>query len=188
MGLKIKSEHLNGLLVFEPQVIQDERGFFMESFKASEFEQFRLPVNYVQDNHSRSLKNVLRGMHFQWDKPQGKLIRVTVGSALVVEVDIRHNSSTLGNNFSIELSAENMNILWVPPGFANGFLALSDYVEMQYKCTAEWNRDGEGSIRWNDPQLNIQWNVDKPVISDKDNSAPTLNEWLSKEESKLFRV
>ena len=188
MGLKIKSEHLNGLIVFEPQVIEDERGFFMESFKASEFLKFGLPVEFVQDNHSRSVKNVLRGLHFQWDKPQGKLIRVTVGSALVVEVDIRFNSPTIGQSFTIELSSENKQILWVPPGFANGFLAKSDWVEMQYKCTAEWNKSGESCLRWNDPELNIQWDIENPVTSQKDNDAQSLSEWLVKEESKILKV
>lgn len=188
MGLKLISEHLNGLKVFEPQVYQDDRGFFMESYRADEFEKLGLPTNFVQDNHSRSMKDTLRGMHFQWEKPQGKLIRVTLGIAFVVEIDIRKNSTTFGKYFAIELSEQNKKILWVPPGFANGFLAKSDWVEMQYKCTAVWNPHGESSIRWNDPNININWGIDKPIISEKDKQAQTLELWSEKEESNNFNL
>ena len=188
MGLKLISEHLNGLKVFEPIVFQDARGFFMESYRADEFEELGLPTNFVQDNHSRSIKGTLRGMHFQWDKPQGKLIRVTIGSALVVEIDIRKNSATFGQYFSIELSDANKNVLWVPPGFANGFLAKSDWVEMQYKCTAIWNPFGESSIKWNDPDINIDWGIENPIISEKDKLAETLKQWSEKPESNSFKI
>lgn len=188
MGLKLISEHLNGLKVFQPNVFYDERGFFMESYRADEFEKLGLPTNFVQDNHSRSIKGTLRGMHFQWDKPQGKLIRVTLGTALVVEVDIRKNSTTFGKYFSIVLSEENKNILWVPPGFANGFLAKSDWVEMQYKCTAVWNPTGESNILWNDPEINIDWGIDKPILSEKDKQAQTLKQWKEKSESDYLKI
>ncbi len=188
MGLKLISENLNGLKVFEPKVFQDARGFFMESYRADEFESLGLPTNFLQDNHSRSIKGTLRGMHFQWDKPQGKLIRVTFGKALVVEVDIRKNSATFGKYFSIELSDYNKNILWVPPGFANGFLAKSDWVEMQYKCTAVWNPSGESNIRWDDSQINFDWGIDKPIMSEKDKQAQTLKQWSEKPESDYFNI
>ncbi len=188
MGLKLIEERLNGLALFEPIVHQDERGFFMETFRADEFDELGLPTDFVQDNHSRSIKNTLRGMHFQWDKPQGKLIRVTVGKARIVEIDIRKNSQSLGEYYSVELSSENKRVLWVPPGFANGFLALSDWCEMQYKCTAFWNPNGESSIRWNDPGVGIDWNTDEPILSKKDAETQTLEEWLSKPEAENFRV
>ncbi len=186
MGLKLVSEHLNGLKVFVPAVFEDSRGFFMESFKASEFEALGLPAVFVQDNHSRSCKGVVRGMHFQWDKPQGKLIRVTVGAAFVAEIDIRKNSPTAAQWFGIELSAANKKVLWVPPGFANGFCATSDWMEMQYKCTAEWNKHGESNILWNDPRVAIDWPVSEALLSDKDAQAQTFDEWMRAKESEAF--
>lgn len=188
MGLEIISRELGGLILFKPAVYEDERGFFMESFRADEFERLGLPTDFVQDNHSRSCRNVIRGMHFQWDKPQGKLIRVTLGSALVVEVDIRRNSPTLGKYFATELSADNKHLLWVPPGFANGFCARSEWVEMQYKCTAVWNKNGESAIRWNDPEIGIDWGIEEPLVSPKDAEAQTLSEWLAREESHYFTI
>lgn len=188
MGLKLISEHLNGLKVFEPAVFGDERGWFLESFRSDEFDKLGLNVTFVQDNHSLSKKGTIRGMHFQWDLPQGKLIRVTRGCAYVVEVDIRKNSNSLGKWFGIDLSEDNKKVLWVPPGFANGFLSKSEIVEMQYKCTNYWNKNGESNIRWNDPELNINWNENEPYISDKDKTAQTLSEWLQKPESENFKI
>jgi dTDP-4-dehydrorhamnose 3,5-epimerase len=188
MGLKLISEYLNGLKLFEPQVFCDDRGFFMESFRRDQLSVFGIKEEFIQDNHSGSVKNTLRGMHFQWDKPQGKLIRVTVGQAMVVEVDIRVDSPTLGNYESIILSAENKRMLWVPPGFANGFLTLSDWCEMQYKCTAYYNHNGESGILWNDPALGIEWGLADPIISEKDAKALTLNQWLEYKESKNFKI
>ena len=173
-------------MLFEPDVFEDKRGFFMESYRADQFEQLSLPTDFVQDNHSRSSKGVLRGMHFQWEKPQGKLIRVTMGAAFVVEVDIRKNSPTLGKWFGIELSAENKKILWVPPGFANGFYTLSQWAEMQYKCTALWNKHGESSIRWNDPAIGIEWPGSDPIVSDKDKNAQLMDQWLASKDSDKF--
>lgn len=184
MGLIKVSEHLNGVILFKPQVFEDERGFFMETWRSDQFVEWGLPTEFLQDNHSCSLKGVLRGMHFQFDPPMGKLIRVTSGSAFVVEIDIRHNSPTLGKWCGFHLSAENKQIIWAPAGFANGFLATSDYCEMQYKCTALWNKNGESAIRWNDPKIGINWNIDNPIISEKDKNALTLDEWLLQEASK----
>jgi len=188
MGLTLISEYLNGLKLFEPRLFGDERGFFMETYRADELEIFGIPANFIQDNHSGSVKNTLRGMHFQWDKPQGKLIRVTQGEALVVEIDIRKNSSTTGKYEKLVLSADNKRILWVPPGFANGFLALSDWCEMQYKCTAVYNPDGESGILWNDPAIGIDWSCENPIISEKDKTAQTLEEWLKRPEVENFQV
>jgi dTDP-4-dehydrorhamnose 3,5-epimerase len=186
MGLKPISEHLNGLIVFESKVFGDDRGFFMESWRADEFEDLGLPTEFLQDNHSRSAKGVLRGMHFQWDAPMGKLIRVTAGKALFTEVDIRPGSPTLGQYFSIELSAENKTQLWAPAGFANGFLSLAEGTEVQYKCTATWNPDCESGILWNDPEIGIEWGIQNPTLSEKDRNAMTLNEWLRSENSNAF--
>ncbi len=187
MGLKLLSEHLNGIVILEPAVFSDDRGCFMETFKAAEFRALGLPVDFLQDNHSISGKNVLRGLHFQWDKPQGKLIRVTGGRAFFAELDIRPGSPTLGKWFGIELSAGNKKIMWVPPGFANGFCALADNTEVQYKCTAEWNKNGEGSILWNDPEVAIDWNVPDPIVSAKDKEGIRLADWLARKESECFR-
>lgn len=193
MGLKIIKEELNGLVLFEPAVFGDSRGFFIESYRADEFEKYGLPTNFLQDNHSKSAKGVLRGMHFQWDKPMGKLIRVTRGEALVCEVDIRHNSPTRGQYRKYIISEENKHILWVPPGFANGFLARQDGTEVQYKCTAIWNPLCEQNISWADPEVAIDWQfsdigITEPELSAKDIAAQSLKDWLKKEESKEFRV
>ena len=187
MALKLISENLNGLKLFEPAFFEDDRGFFMESYKAEDLLSYGINETFVQDNHSGSKKGVIRGMHFQWEKPQGKLIRVTKGEALVVEVDIRKNSPTLGQHEKFLLSEFNRLMLWIPPGFANGFASQTDWVEVQYKCTAHWNKSGEGAIRWNDPKLNIEWGIVNPVISPKDNEAQTLDEWLTKPESDFFQ-
>jgi dTDP-4-dehydrorhamnose 3,5-epimerase len=186
MGLKIIDEALNGLKLIEPKIFQDRRGFFMESYNANDFEQLGLPTNFVQDNHSCSAKGVIRGMHFQWDKPQGKLIRVTSGSAFVVEIDLRKKSPSFGKWKSFELSAKNKHILWVPPGFANGFLALEDNTEMMYKCTAIWNPIGENNILWNDPDIKIDWNCDSPNVSERDKEALTFSQWCTMPESDAF--
>ncbi len=188
MGFRIEAEYLNGIKVVVPDVYTDKRGFFMESFRADEFAQLDLPVEFLQENHSCSAKGVLRGLHFQWDVPMGKLLRVTNGEALLVEVDIRPDSPTLGKWCSIELSRENKRIVWVPPGFANGFLARTDNMEIQYKCTAIYNPSTESGIRWNDPALGIEWGISDPILSEKDRSAQTLSEWLEKPESNSFRI
>jgi len=188
MGLILLSEHLNGIKIFEPKVFADERGWFLESFCSHEFEQLGIESNFVQDNHSNSSKGVLRGLHFQWYKPQGKLIRVVRGSAMFVEVDIRPNSPTLGNHLKVEISEQNKKVLWVPPGFANGFLSLESNTDVLYKCTSVWNGNAEGSIRWDDPRLNIDWGIDNPIMSSKDSLAQTLEDWLARSESKEFSI
>lgn len=191
MKITIEAEHLNGLKVLRSEVFEDERGFFMEAYRADHFKELGLPGEFVQDNHSRSKKGVLRGLHFQWDPPMGKLMRVTVGKAFLVAVDIRKGSPTLGKWFGMEVSAENKRQIWAPAGFARGFYVLSDYAELQYKCTGIYNNKGEGGIRWNDPAIGIQWpGLDAgalPTLSDKDRMAPTLEEWLKKPASDNFR-
>jgi dTDP-4-dehydrorhamnose 3,5-epimerase len=158
MAYQCKTTELEGLLVLEPQVFGDDRGFFFESFNARDFAQLTgVTTPFVQDNHSRSVKGVLRGLHFQNPKPQGKLVRVSLGEVFDVAVDIRVASKTFGKWFGIHLSAENKKQLWIPPGFAHGFLVVSDHAEFLYKTTDYWHPEFEHSIQWNDPELNIEW-------------------------------
>jgi dTDP-4-dehydrorhamnose 3,5-epimerase len=187
MAIHIESEYLNGIKVIVPDVFKDERGFFMESFRADYFKNSGIPTDFLQENHSGSVRGVVRGLHFQYDKPMGKMIRATTGTVYLVEVDIRKNSPTLGQWVGIEISAENRRQVWIPPGFANGFCVVSEYAEIQYKCTAIYNPAGETGIRWNDPALKIQWPVENPVLSAKDEVAQTLEEWLLKPEADTFK-
>jgi dTDP-4-dehydrorhamnose 3,5-epimerase len=187
MRLTIESRHLNGIAVIVPEVFQDDRGFFLEAFRKDQFLELGLPGEFVQDNHSRSARGVLRGLHFQWNPPMGKLMRVTVGSAFLVAVDIRKGSPTLGRWFGLEVSAENKKQVWAPAGFARGFCVLSDYAEIQYKCTGIYNSGGESGIRWNDPAIGIAWPIQDPILSRKDESAQPLAEWLQRPESDNFR-
>ncbi len=187
MRIEIESEHLNGLVVLSPEVFEDERGFFLESFRADQFKELGLPHTFVQDNHSGSPKGVLRGLHFQWDPPMGKLMRVTAGKAFLVAVDIRKGSPSLGDWFGVEVSEENKKQVWAPAGFARGFCVLSDFAEILYKCTGTYNNQGESGILWNDPEIGIEWPVIDPVLSDKDRQAQTLSQWLNNKESDFFR-
>ncbi len=158
------------VLVLEPKVFGDTRGFFFESFNARDFaEATGLQVDFVQDNHSKSSKGVLRGLHYQIQNPQGKLVRVTHGTVFDVAVDMRRSSPNFGKWVGAELSADNHRQLWVPPGFAHGFVVLSDSAEFLYKTTDYWYPEFERSLRWNDPQLNIAWPIqDLPQLAKKD--------------------
>jgi dTDP-4-dehydrorhamnose 3,5-epimerase len=187
MDIKIEAKHLNDVVVLVPDVFQDSRGFFMETFREDQFKTHGLPTHYVQDNHSRSSKGVVRGLHFQWEPPMGKLMRVTFGSAFLVAVDIRKGSPTLGKWVGVEASAENRRQVWAPAGFARGFSVLSDVAEIQYKCTGIYNNKGESGILWNDPEIGVKWPVNDPVLSDKDRNAQTLAQWLARPESNNFK-
>jgi dTDP-4-dehydrorhamnose 3,5-epimerase len=187
MKVSIESRYLNGLVVLAPEVFYDDRGFFMEVFRADQFRELGLPTEFVQDNHSRSVKGVVRGLHFQWDPPIGKLMRVTVGKAFVVAVDIRKGSPTLGQWHGMELSAEDKKQVWAPAGFARGFCVTSDVAEVQYKCTGIYNPKTEGGILWNDPAVGIRWPVKDVSISTKDAAARTLEQWLQSPDSEHFR-
>jgi len=187
MPFAVESLVLNGVVVVVPQVFEDSRGFFLESFRADQFQALGLPTQFLQDNHSRSAKGVVRGLHFQWDPPMGKLMRVTAGSAFVMAVDIRKGSPTLGQWFGLEANPQNRRMVWAPPGFARGFCALADGTEVQYKCTAIYNPKCESGIRWDDPAIGIKWPVQDAQASDKDQIARTLEQWLAAPESENFR-
>ena len=166
-----------GLLIIEPKVFGDARGFFFESFNQQVFERLTgLSVNFVQDNHSLSEQHVLRGLHYQIRQPQGKLVRVVAGEVYDVAVDIRKSSPTFGQWDGVILSAENKRMLWVPPGFAHGFVVLSEQAEFLYKTTDYWAPEYERSILWNDPDLAIDWRLqgNTPLLSKKDQEALPL--------------
>jgi dTDP-4-dehydrorhamnose 3,5-epimerase len=188
MTIQLESEHLNGIKVIVPGCYQDDRGFFMEVYRSDQFAELGLPTEFVQDNHSRSARGVLRGLHFQWDPPMGKLMRVTKGTAFLVAVDIRKRSPTLGSWFGLEVSAENRKQVYAPAGFARGFCVLSDVAEIQYKCTGIYCSKAESGIRWNDPEIGIEWPIDEAQLSEKDRRARTLAEWLSTPESEYFTL
>ncbi len=165
------------VLIIKPDVFGDERGYFFESYHEKKFQDFGISGSFIQDNESKSQKNVLRGLHFQREPfAQGKLIRVMSGAVLDVAVDIRRNSPTFGKWVSMVLSVENKYIAWIPVGFAHGFVTLEDNTIFTYKCTNFYNKESEGSIRWNDPELQINWGIDQPLLSEKDKLAPMLNE------------
>jgi dTDP-4-dehydrorhamnose 3,5-epimerase len=176
--MNVSATELPGVLVIEPKVFGDDRGFFYESFNAREFENASgLKLQFVQDNHSRSLKGVLRGLHYQVEHAQGKLVRVTAGEVLDVAVDIRRSSPHFGQWASVRLSAENNRQLWIPPGFAHGFVVLSDYAEFLYKTTDYYTPSAERCIRWDDPDLNIDWQLSgPPTLSAKDQTGRSLKD------------
>tara|TARA_Y100001935_G_scaffold232652_1_gene214506 strand:+ start:245 stop:778 length:534 start_codon:yes stop_codon:yes gene_type:complete len=169
--MKITKTKLEGCLIIEPKIYGDDRGFFLESYNEKKYKSIIGGNKFVQDNHSRSSKGVLRGLHFQKNNPQGKLVRVVSGKVFDVAVDIRNNSKTFGKWVGVLLSDENKKQFWVPEGFAHGFLVLSDYADFEYKCTSFYEASDEGSIIWNDPDLNIKWPIKDPVLSEKDKNA-----------------
>ena len=176
--MRIVPTAIPDLLLIEPRVFGDERGFFMESWNAAAFRAAGLDLAFVQDNHSRSARGVLRGLHYQRRNPQGKLMRVVAGSAFDVAVDLRRCSPTFGRWAGVTLSAANKMMLWVPPGFAHGFLSLEDDTDVLYKCTAPYAAADEHSIRWDDPAIGIHWPLGDivPQLSAKDRAASTLTD------------
>ena len=178
--MQIEKTEIEGLLIIKPKVFEDDRGHFFESFNKTVFLKNGLSLEFVQDNQSLSNKNVLRGLHFQSPPyAQGKLIRVIKGSVLDVAVDIRKSSSTYGKHISIELSEYNKTMFYIPEGFAHGFLTLEDNTIFSYKCTNFFNKESEGSLFWNDRDLNINWGITNPILSDKDKVAPLFNSFNS---------
>ncbi len=176
--MKITKTNLEGCLLIEPQVYRDGRGLFYESFQKERYsKELGEDLEFVQDNFSTSQRGVLRGLHFQIKKPQGKIVRVSRGKVYDVAVDIRPKSKSFKKWFGIELSASNNLQLWIPPGFAHGFLVLSEEVDFEYKCTDYYDPHDEGSIRWNDPEISIDWPEESNIkLSKKDRTAPYLNE------------
>jgi len=188
MRVIIEAEHFGAVKVLRPDAFQDHRGFFLEAYRQDEFAKVGLPTNFVQLNHSGSVKNVVRGLHFQWEPPMGKLMRVVRGAAMLVAVDIRKDSPTLGEWAGVEASAENRLAMWAPASFARGFAVRSDFAEIEYLCTGTYYGANESGIRWNDPEIGVNWGVDEPILSDRDTTAQTLREWLARPESDQFRV
>lgn len=179
---------MSGLFIITPEPLEDERGFFMELYHRDKFATGGIDATIVQANNSWSKKGVVRGLHFQWDEPLGKLMRVPTGAAFLVAVDIRKNSPTFGKWFGEEFSPKNNKIIWAPPGFAMGFCALEEGTTLNYMFTALYNPRGEGSILWNDSDIGIKWPVAEPIVSERDKSAMTLKEWLARPESDLFKL
>jgi dTDP-4-dehydrorhamnose 3,5-epimerase len=186
MQLRIESVHLGAVAVIKQELFKDQRGFFTEVFREDQFKEMGLPHHFVQDNHSGSVKGVTRGLHFQWEPPMGKLMRVTKGEAFLVAVDIRKGSPTLGRWFGKIANEDDKIQIWAPANFARGFCVLSDYAEIQYKVSGMYNSRSESGIRWNDPEIGIEWPVKNPILSEKDTNARTLNEWLNSAESDYF--
>jgi dTDP-4-dehydrorhamnose 3,5-epimerase len=164
------------LIIIQPTIIDDTRGFFFESYNQQEFKVHGITVNFVQDNHSKSVKNTLRGLHYQINPGQAKLVRVVVGEVFDVAVDIRFGSPTFGQWLGAKLSAGNKKQVFIPAGFAHGFCVLSDVAEFEYKCSEFYSPNNERGIRWNDPDLNIKWPVEQPILSEKDRNNPAFKE------------
>tara|TARA_B100000029_G_scaffold511825_1_gene606862 strand:- start:1286 stop:1828 length:543 start_codon:yes stop_codon:yes gene_type:complete len=175
--MEIKDSPLQGVKVIKPKIFEDQRGLFFESYNKKEFEkEVGIHPNFVQDNYSRSRKDVLRGMHFQINRPQGKLIRVTKGEIFDVVVDLRKDSETFSKWFSMTLSEENKEQLWVPSGLAHGFIVISEFAEVAYKTTDYWYPEFEKTLLWDDPQVGIEWPIAKPLLSKKDSEGLKLSE------------
>lgn len=175
--MEVIKTNIDGLLIIKPDVFGDDRGYFFETYSKRKYAEYGIEEDFVQDNISKSLKGTIRGLHYQvGDKAQGKLCHVIKGKVLDVAVDIRFDSPTFGQYFSIELTGEDKTQLWIPPGFAHGFSVLSDEVLFVYKCTNYYSKPDERAILYNDPQLNIDWKVENPIVSEKDLNAKHFNE------------
>lgn len=189
--MKITKTPIPDLLLLEPKVFADERGFFLENFRRSIFQDLGITLEFVQENHSRSRKGVLRGLHFQKNYPQGKLIYVTSGAIFDVALDIRMNSLSFGEHFGTILSDENHHQLWIPPGFAHGFCVLTELADLIYKCTDYYHPEDECGILWNDPDLKVSWPIESPIVSEKDSKNLTfraMGEFDSREMLSLQRL
>ncbi len=174
--MKVTTTGIPGVLLITPKVFGDSRGFFLETFHASRYAEAGIPEPFVQDNHSHSAKGVLRGLHFQKQYPQGKLVSVTHGVVFDVAVDIRKDSPSYGQWVGITLSAEEHQQFYIPPGFAHGFCVLSEFADFHYKCTDYYHPEDEGCIRWDDPDIGIEWPISNPTLSNKDVNAPCLKD------------
>ena len=173
--MKVCATSLPGVVVIEPRVFSDERGFFLETFRDEHFAAYGLPTAFRQDNRSRSRRGVLRGLHYQLTRPQGKLVGVTWGEIFDVAVDIRRKSPDFGRWFGVTLRADEPRLLWIPPGFAHGFCVLSREAEVSYKCTDVYVPSDEGGVLWSDDSIGISWPIQDPIVSEKDQQFPRLN-------------
>ena len=187
MECQIESTPLREVLVLTPGIFKDARGYFTELFRADNLQKLGIPHHFVQINESASKKNVVRGLHFQWDPPMGKLMRVSQGVAFLVAVDIRKGSPTLGKWVGTEVSAENRKQVWAPASFARGFCALADNTVVEYLCTGIYDAKGESGIRWNDSNIAVHWPVEDPLVSEKDRTAQSLSDWLASPQSEHFK-
>ena len=179
MSIEITPTALEGVLIITPKVFGDERGFFQETYHADKFAELGLPTNFVQDNHSRSKRGVVRGLHYQdMRAPMAKLVRCTAGRLLDIAVDLRVGSPTFGKWVGVELAEDNHRQLLVPVGFGHGFVVLSEYADLQYRCTNFYAPETEGAVLWNDPAIGVDWNVEEPILSARDQQAQTLAEYL----------
>jgi dTDP-4-dehydrorhamnose 3,5-epimerase len=165
-----------GVLLIEPRVFRDERGFFLETFRQERYAAYGMDAPFVQENHSRSRRNTLRGLHFQRRRPQGKLVRVARGAVYDVAVDVRPDSPTFGQHVGVTLSDENHRQLWLPPGLAHGFCVLSEEADFLYACTEPYDASDEGGVCWDDPDLDIPWPVAQPMLSARDRALPPLRD------------
>jgi len=180
------AEELQGIRTFTARCFRDERGLLLQSYVSSEMARLGIEARFAQAIQSTSRAGVVRGMHFQWDPPQAKLVRCIAGRILDVVVDVRPGSPTIGDHTAVELTGDNHAVIWIPEGFAHGFMALEEGSTVLYECTAEWAASGEGGILWCDPQLGIQWPPLPPIVSAKDQRLPTLSAWLKDPRSRHF--
>ena len=175
--MEVVKTPIEGVLLIKPKVFGDNRGYFVETWQKKRYEEAGIDLPFVQDNHSKSTKGILRGLHFQKNHPQGKLVMVSLGEVFDVAVDIRKDSPTFGKWFGAILSDKNQHQLWIPPGLAHGFVVLSDVAHFHYKCTDYYHPDDEGSIKWDDPEIGIDWPIDfEPLVSSKDGVAHSFND------------
>ena len=177
--MKIITTNLPGVIVFEPKKFGDKRGFFLETFRADVLHDAGFDTHFVQDNHSRSSKGVLRGLHYQMTQTQGKLVRVATGAVYDVAVDVRHGSPTFGQWYGAQLDEDNMRMMYVPPGYAHGFVVLSDTTDFIYKCTDYYHPESEQGIAWDDPDIGIKWPITEVALSEKDKNNPQLKDQTS---------
>ncbi len=184
----VKETKCAGLFLIELEPKGDERGFFLEVYRKDIFSAFNIPTEFVQENHTKSKKGALRGLHFQYDPLLGKLIRIVRGKAFAVAVDIRVDSSTLGEWVGGEFSLENNMQMYAPPGFATGFCVTGDTAEVEYHYTSLYNPKGESNIIWNDNKIGINWPISGPLLSERDQKAQTMDEWLLRPEAQLFKT
>ena len=188
MQIQIERTDIADIVIVKPELYKDSRGFFTEVYRTDQFAELGLPTHFVQLNHSGSVKNTVRGLHFQWSPPMGKLMRVIRGAAFLVAVDIRKDSPTLGRHVGVVASDDAPRLVWAPAGFARGFAVLSDYAEIEYLTTGVYNSQAESGFLWNDPELGIKWPVDEPILSNKDQNAQTFRQWLARPESDNFTL